>query len=200
MVYVQMEPRSGTEPPWSGPPPPDPPWKMEPAPAPDQPRPKEVTLEGARGKARIVSEAHLAPPPPPPRTELPIVRSLLSRPYRDAPPSGPFAPGNYAAVEVHGLFGLIDRGSPSPGVRSLLAHTLRGAPPDRLQGLRVGDTMTVRTRGDEEERDLRVRYLTPARYYAPGRRITMLGVGVDDRAWARLALVPAGRDQSGQSA
>jgi hypothetical protein len=139
--------------------------------------------------ARLVSETRLAPPRPP--RELPIVRALLSRPYRAPAPNGPFLPGNYAAVEAHGLFGLIDRGSPSPGVRSLLAHTPRGAPPDRLQGLRVGETMAVRTRGDEEERELRVRYLTPARYYAPGRRITMLGVGVDDRAWTRLALVPA---------
>jgi len=189
MVYVQLEPRPDHEPPWSGPPLPDPPWAVEEPPAPGQPQPRTAEVDGAR----LVSETQLVPARPPPRAELPIVRALLSRPYREAAPGGPFLPGNYAAVEAHGLFGLIDRGSPSPGVRSLLAHTPRGAPPERLQGLRVGDAMAVRTRGDEEERELRVRYLTPARYYAPGRRVTMLGVGVDDRAWTRLALVPAGQ-------
>jgi hypothetical protein len=157
--------------------------------APNEPRPEELTVQDGPRTARIVSEVHVGPPlQPPPRRELAVVRSLLSRPYREAAPDGPYNARNYAAVEAHGLFGLIDRGSPSPGVRSLLAHTPRGAPPARLEGLRVGDAMSIRTRGEPEERELRVRYLTPARYYAPGRRITALGVGVDDRAWTRLSL------------
>lgn len=94
---------------------------------------------------------------------------------------------HYAAVEVHGWFGLIDHGCPSKGVRELVAHTPRNNGGYTLDRLRAGQQIKVQpTSGPRHQEDLRVRFTTPARYYAPGARITTLAVGVDDSAWTKV--------------
>lgn len=113
-------------------------------------------------------------------------KRLLSLPYAPAAPDGPYTKRNYAAVEVHGGFGLIDIGSQNSGVRDLVAHVPRSARGDPLRVLRVGGVFEAAARGQSRSIPLRVRYLTPARYFAPGRKITALGLGVDDRAWRQL--------------
>lgn len=124
--------------------------------------------------------------PPRPRP----VRQLLSLPYEPPASAGPFTKRNYAAVEAQGGFGLVDLGSTAGGVRDLVAHVPKCARGDPLRPLRVGGVFEAATRGQAGSLPLRIRYLTPARYYAPGRKITALGLGVDDRAWRQLVVKP----------
>ena len=93
---------------------------------------------------------------------------------------------NYSAVEAHGWFGLIDSGCPSKGVRELVAHTPRHNGGFTLDRLRAGQEIHLRSAKNEDGAAIRIRFTTPERYYAPGRKITTLSIGVDDAAWLRL--------------
>jgi len=92
----------------------------------------------------------------------------------------------YSAVEAHGWFGLIDAGCPSRGVRELTAHTPRHNGGFTLDRLRPGQDIRLKSARNEDGATLRIRFTTPERYYAPGRKITTLSIGVDDAAWQRL--------------
>ena len=93
---------------------------------------------------------------------------------------------NYSAVEAHGWFGLIDSGCPAKGVRELIAHTPRHNGGFTLDRLRAGQEIYLRSARNEDGAAIRIRFTTPERYYAPGRKITTLSIGVDDAAWLRL--------------
>lgn len=151
---------------------------------------RRVRVDEPRQDALPDSEPPVQRPLEPPETRPRPVRLLLSRPYESPSPNGPYSSRNYAAVEAGGGFGLIDLGSAMPGVRDLVAHIPKGVRSDPLRALRVGGVFEAAGRGQALELPLRVRYLTPARYYAPGRKITTLGLGVDDRAWRQLVVNP----------
>lgn len=97
---------------------------------------------------------------------------------------------NYAAVEAtNGDFGLIDNGSDAGGCKPLLVHVpRREAHPWRiLNTIRPGVMLRIRTRKGGAPQCVRVRYTTPARYYAPGTRVSTLAIGVDSTDWRCLA-------------
>jgi hypothetical protein len=95
---------------------------------------------------------------------------------------------NYAAVDAErGAFGLIDRGVHETGVRGLVLHrTARGRKGGAPVDVRPGTVLRVRSPATGGAGTLRVRFTTPARYYAPGQRVTTLRVGVDASDWQRF--------------
>jgi hypothetical protein len=188
MVYVKIEPQDdeGPLPPWAAPEHKGPPW-VEPKPEPEQ---AKIKVEGEG--VTIIKESTPEPEAPktdakPDKKEAAAVKAMLARPYQPLPEGGQSSARNYLAVEAHGGFGLIDRGTASGGLHDLLAHAPRRGDP-WFARLRVGETFQAVARGGGPAQPLKVRYLTPARYYAPGRRVTTLGVGVDERAWQRLVV------------
>lgn len=104
---------------------------------------------------------------------------------------------NYSAVEaIKGRYGLIDRGCQEVGLQTLIMHTPRGK--RKADGLpdtgevRPGSILRVSsTRKGGKDGRLRVRFVTPARYYTPGSRITTTCIGVDESDW--LDLMPQRR-------
>jgi hypothetical protein len=93
---------------------------------------------------------------------------------------------NYAAVEIHGFFGLIDDGSDGAG-RMLVVHVprwVKGFFMDIKQGdtihvyhargLKIGGTLTVLSTGRHQ-------------YYQPGRRVTTCTICVPEDEWAPFA-------------
>ncbi len=94
---------------------------------------------------------------------------------------------NYAAVEIHGFFGLIDDGSDGAG-RMLVVHVprwVKGFFMDikqgdtihvyHAQGLKIGGTLTVLSTGRHQ-------------YYRPGRRVTTCTICVPEEQWAPFAV------------
>lgn len=97
---------------------------------------------------------------------------------------------NYAAVEAQReRYGLIDMGS-SGGSQALVVHVRKRnrEPREVLNGIRQGSVLRARRRG--RDADLRVRFVTPARYYSPGSKITTLCIGVDQSDWQSLIAAP----------
>ena len=97
---------------------------------------------------------------------------------------------NYAAVEAQReRYGLIDMGS-SGGSQALVVHVRKRnrEPQEVLNGIRQGCVLRARRRG--RDADLRVRFVTPARYYSPGSKITTLCIGVDQSDWQSLIAAP----------
>jgi hypothetical protein len=93
----------------------------------------------------------------------------------------------YDAVARDGGFGLIDTGQVRMGVRELVAHVPRRCRGAALE-LRPGDTVAAsRARGRAAGGSLDVVYVTPHRYYAPGRAVTSCRIGVPEAQWARFA-------------
>jgi hypothetical protein len=93
---------------------------------------------------------------------------------------------NYAAVEIHGFFGLIDDGSDGAG-RMLIVHVprwVKGFFMDIKQGdtihvyhakgLKIGGVLTVLSTGRHD-------------YYRPGRRVTTCTICVPEEQWAPFA-------------
>jgi hypothetical protein len=90
---------------------------------------------------------------------------------------------NYAAVEIHGFFGLIDDGSVGEG-RMLIVHV-----PKWIRGyfldIRQGDTLHVyHANGGKIGGTLTVLSTGRHQYYAPGRRVTTCTVCVPEEQWA----------------
>jgi hypothetical protein len=93
----------------------------------------------------------------------------------------------YDAVETHGSFGLIDTGQVRQSLRELIAHV-----PKRCRGsflnFRPGDTIQANSaRGRPVGGRLDVVYVTPHKYYQPGRAVTSCRLGVPDSQWERFA-------------
>jgi hypothetical protein len=102
---------------------------------------------------------------------------------------------NYAAMDATGNFGLIDDGRLDLGVRDLLAHIPRKRQAEYSFAMRPGDVLQVTNQFDPAKRrprrlapstPMRVLFTTPARYYAPGTRVTTLRVGVAEQDWRRV--------------
>ena len=99
---------------------------------------------------------------------------------------------NYSAVETtKGSYGLIDRGVQEVGLQTLIMHTPRGKrKADGRQDseeVRPGSILRVSsTRKGGRDGSLRVRFVTPARYYTPGSKVTTMCIGVDLSDWLDL--------------
>ena len=92
----------------------------------------------------------------------------------------------YDAVETHGSYGLIDTGQMRQSVCELVAHV-----PKRSRGsflsLRPGDSIQVNSaRGRAVGGRLDVVYVTPHKYYSPGRAVTSCRIGVPESQWRRF--------------
>lgn len=149
---------------------------------------------GEKDPAAAHALLHAVPPPPP-------LASWEGAEDDDDDASG--APHlvsmrNYAAVDAtHGQFGLIDRGLHEKGVQGLVMHTpaqkrkrAGGGRHGHPETIRPGDILTLRATASGAMGRVRVRFTTPARYYAPGQKVTTLSVGVDEGDWRRLLLLP----------
>ena len=98
---------------------------------------------------------------------------------------------NYAAIEA-GLerFGLIDEGQRF-GARALLVHVRKRFRPPFLLLNAVRPGMTLVVKRLDQTAALRVRSITPARYYSPGSQVTTLSILVDDTDWRSLTASPS---------
>jgi len=93
---------------------------------------------------------------------------------------------NYSAMEKHKKCGIIDTGPASTGIRGLILHMSKGKNTSNfLQELKIGDILHAYRISDKEPLTLRLRFITPSRYYSPGTKITTLMVGVDERDWSK---------------
>ena len=110
-----------------------------------------------------------------------------AQPSKPNPPVKHVSSRNYAAVEA-GLerFGLIDEGKRSGG-RALLVHVRKRCRPafQLLNAVRAGAVLQVKR--SSRTASLRVRSITPARYYSPGSLVTTLEILVDEADWRSLA-------------
>ena len=95
---------------------------------------------------------------------------------------------SYAAVDWDGTYGVIDTGVSERGVRELIAHSRNG-----IFSFRPGDVVRLISVGPRRRSGLRVMFTTPARYYAPGRRVTSIRMGVNDREWGELVRPRTGK-------
>jgi hypothetical protein len=89
---------------------------------------------------------------------------------------------NYAAVEIHGFFGLIDDGSVGEG-RMLIVHV-----PKWIRGyfldIKQGDTLHVyHAKGRKIGGALTVLSTGRHKYYAPGRRVTTCTICIPEEQW-----------------
>lgn len=176
----------------------------EPAPAPEAepaPRPKrrrraqpaaEAPEPGPNWRRPLDAEA----PQPEPRARIPVespalalVRRARAWRAKGYPTPDRVTPAAYDAVDAQARFGLIeqtDAPQPWPGQTLLLAHTPPRRDPAALLDLRPGDTLSVlSTRpGAEGWAPLRVQFVTRSRYFAPGRQVTSVALGVRTDEWA----------------
>jgi hypothetical protein len=170
-----------------------------PQPQPEEPRPKrrrprvpappdedEPDLrrapEAAGARARTTAD----------KTALGLVRRARAWRAREGRPPSRVTPAAYDAVDAQGRFGLIecaggDRPLPGAGETLLLAHTPPKRDPKSLLDLRPGDTVDVLSArpGAAGGGRLRVAFITRAGYFAPGRPVTSLALGVATAEWAR---------------
>lgn len=96
---------------------------------------------------------------------------------------------NYAAVDpARKLFGLIDRGLSDAKTRALILHirSRREAGPV-FDGIRPGSLLPAVSKSKRGGTTLlRVRYITPSKYYSPGEKISSMALGVDEADWQSL--------------
>jgi len=113
---------------------------------------------------------------------------------RGLPAPSRITPASYDAVDVEGRFGLIEctpdgpRPLPGAGQTLLLAHAPPRRDPLALQALRPGDTVRVLSTRDSATPvgvTLRVQFVTRAGYIAPGRKVSLMALGVATAEWAR---------------
>jgi hypothetical protein len=94
---------------------------------------------------------------------------------------------NYAAVEIHGFFGLIDDGSAGEG-RMLIVHVprwVRGYFLDIKQG---DDLHVYHSKGKRVGAALNVLSTGRHKYYPPGSRVTTCTVCVPEEQWAPFSV------------
>ena len=94
----------------------------------------------------------------------------------------------YDAVETHGSYGLIDTGEVRQSICELVAHV-----PKRCRGsflsLHPGDSIQVNSaRGRPVGGRLDIVYVTPHKYYSPGRAVTSCRIGVPESQWKRFVI------------
>jgi hypothetical protein len=149
--------------------------------------------ESAPPKVIYPKLKHPAVPFQPHVPDMPKFVPPQDEPQAEKPKRPPQGPGkrlvsarNYTAVEaVSERFGLIDMGL-HQGARSLLLHVRKSVRPAHsvLNGIRPGSMITAKK--GARRAVLRVRFITPARYYSPGAQITTLAVAVDESDWQGL--------------
>lgn len=124
---------------------------------------------------KIVKRPVREPPPPPLDNPL-MQRSLLKA-------------ANYTAVDPsRKLYGLIDRGLSDTGTRAVLLHVRnRQDPYPIFNKVRPGEVLPATKKSNRGGTTyLRVRYITPFKYYQPGHKISTMLVGVDETDWQSL--------------
>ena len=102
----------------------------------------------------------------------------------DATGGGGGSPGAGGGVDDECKYGLIDRGPCKTGIRALVMHSKTKGVMDRVKPGTILYVQSTAKGGGVGP--LRVRYTTPAKYYAPGTRVTTLSVGVDATDWHKL--------------
>jgi hypothetical protein len=118
-----------------------------------------------------------------------------TRALREMPGSRPFPSNvmlqakNYAAVDPsRKVYGLIDRGRADAATRLLIMHVCskhKSFPV--FQNVRPGELLPAVSKSNRGGTTLlRVRYITPAQYYAPGVKVSSMAVGVDEADWQSL--------------
>jgi hypothetical protein len=150
---------------------------------------------------RPAREEEQTPPPPRKRwrahgPSVAAVRKARRRAEREDPEALDATEGrlvclkNYAAVETAtGRYGLIDQGVQERGIQTLVMHTPRSSLRETRQEeeIRPGSILRVSSTSEGgRSGPLRVRFLTPARYYSPGTRVSTLCIGVDASDWQDL--------------
>jgi hypothetical protein len=90
---------------------------------------------------------------------------------------------NADAVEWGGGITVSEDGVHMRRTQMLLARLPRTA---RRGSLRAGDEIRLVAVNTRRVQVMRIRFTTPARYYAPGRRVATLRIGVDSRDWELL--------------
>jgi hypothetical protein len=95
------------------------------------------------------------------------------------------SPSSYAAMEIHGFFGLIDDGSDAAG-RMLIVHIpkwIRGY----FMDIRDGDDIHVVHVSGKSGGVLHVLATGRHRYYSPGQRVTTCTICVPEEQWERVS-------------
>ena len=96
---------------------------------------------------------------------------------------------NYMAVDPsRKVYGLIDRGLTDSGTRTLIMHVRnRHHPFPVFEKVRPGEYLPAVSKSNRGGTTLlRVRYITPDRYYHPGSKVSTMRVGVDEADWQSL--------------
>ena len=88
-------------------------------------------------------------------------------------------PSNYDAIEIHGFFGVIDSGPDAYNDRMVVVHTPLGMDRSHMLSLRVGDAIPVVFLRKQEKGSLEIKYITRSQYFAPGRSVSSMRLGVD---------------------
>ena len=110
---------------------------------------------------------------------------------RSSQPSPPRPPSHFrhlAGAQVthaSGLFGLREQQVDSLGLTWVTARLKRGGDPSGLAAIRLGEQLDVVSKVGDERSSVRVLALGRSGYFAPGRKITSMALGLDAREWAR---------------
>ena len=88
-------------------------------------------------------------------------------------------------THASGLFGLREQQVNSLGLTWVTARLRRGGDPSRLAAIRLGEELDVVSKVGNEHSTVRVMALGRSGYFAPGRKITSVALGLDAREWAR---------------
>ena len=157
--------------------------KRKPRPSSERAAPKRRREEGQKPEAA---------PAGPAEALINRVRRAQSRPRAGAR----LGSSDYQAVDARGRFGLVECGRApgdarpraAAGQTLVLAHTPRGQDPLALLDLRPGDRVRVLSPGGTGQPDeLRIDFVTRSGYFAPGRPVTSVVLGVPSADWARAA-------------
>ena len=157
--------------------------KRKPRPSPERAAPKRRREEDGKPEAA---------PAGPAEALVNRVRRAQSRPRAGAR----LGSSDYQAVDARGRFGLVECGRApgdarpraAAGQTLVLAHTPRGQDPLALLDLRPGDRVRVLSPGGTGQPDeLRIDFVTRSGYFAPGRPVTSVVLGVPSADWARAA-------------
>lgn len=106
-------------------------------------------------------------------------------------PQKAITPRNYDAIEAHGYFGLIYQDSGVYNEHLVIVHTAPRLDRQHMLALKEGDTIDVVYLRQRKKGQIKVRYVTRSKYFAPGSPVTSLLIGVDTWNWDRLQSTPS---------
>ena len=89
------------------------------------------------------------------------------------------------ATDEAGRFGLHEEARDALGMVWVRARLKRRGDPETLARIRLGEALGVVSRAGDSRSDVRVLALGRSGYFAPGRKVTSLMLGLDATEWAR---------------